>query len=169
MDGSIRIARELARIARLLVASDSIDPAFISRLCRKVNGRRGYAFGGDCGMFALGMCRFLSEHGFSGMKIVFSIENGWEDDTTAEELATEEVDVYHVSFKVGENTYDGDGLGDANLKSIALEEYGDSSPTILEFDWDDPNVRRAITANTDYGNTDTAFHDEAVRRYGEMA
>lgn len=143
----------------------------ISRLCRQVNGRSNYAFGGDCGMFALGMCRFLSEHGISGMKLVFSIDGDYfEDgeDISAYDLATSEIDIYHVSFKVGNDLYDGDGVGNENLKPIASDEYSDSNPRILEYDWNDPNVKRAVLINTNYTNNDTAFYNEAVKKYDKM-
>lgn len=93
------------------VASDEIDSKFISRLCKKVNGRTGLAFGGNCGMFALGMCRFLSEHGFSGMKIVFSVDGSdfVENESVSIEDLMDELDMYHVAFKVGNDIYDGDG------------------------------------------------------------
>lgn len=54
---------------------------------------------------------------------------------------------------------------DSNITSIASEEYGDSNPLIVEFDWNDSDVAKAIRVNTDYEYTDEAFYKEAVLQY----
>lgn len=117
---------------------------------------RNKLFGGNCGMFAYGLAKYLNDTG-TPAKIGIII-----DDNELEEsdLAYSEYDLYHAFVDIGSKYYDGTGqINKSYLINFANEEYGDNSPIM----WDDlpinENTRKIISFNTNWNIEWTDFYN----------
>jgi hypothetical protein len=95
----------------------------------KMTGK--YSFGGNCGMYALGLYKFLKEN---------NIDSGFlfcqEKNLDLDELIGSDEMLYHVALAIEDNPstdiYDGDGKKKINdLNTFCKIEYGDSHPYIF--------------------------------------
>ena len=129
----------------LYESNDNMKSLDIAKLCKQVNKEK-YAFGGDCGVFALAMYNKLTSLGYN-IEIIFcsNFYQAMNDDETEEDefnyLLEGEPDIYHVAIRVnGDKIYDGEGLRTVeDLESFCYEWYRNSNPCISAYTIDDDN------------------------------
>lgn len=137
----------------------------LDKLCKDLN-KKHYAFGGNCGFFALAIARELSKRGIDS-SIIIASDMDEEDVESVRSYGDNEPDIYHVAIKVGDKIYDGNGeTSIQSLKDIAEEEYGDLQPTILEHSYskdNDDDFRFAFEWSTNY-DVDAEYYQELIEK-----
>jgi hypothetical protein len=131
--------------------------AIIKQATRRVN-----PFGGNCGVFANAMCRYLTEKGLSCELALVGNSEDWNFD---------EQDLHHVVFSVNGIYYDGSGMiGNAQqfqayANDFSEKYYNDPQPYLHAGPFNVTWARNA-RINTDYSVSEDGLYAN-IKKIGE--
>lgn len=109
-------------------------------------------YGGNCGMFALALNRYLAEKNVDSRFILICRDLFDDDgDISIQDVIAAETSIYHIVLNISGKIYDGDGQH-PNLESIAdwvEEEYSDDEAMVLNYPYDS-GIVSLIDNDTDW-------------------
>ena len=144
-------------------STDIIDTV-IKKLHTKIN--ENMLFGGNCGMFALGLHRSLAKINIETKFGVLFKDNG-AGYNTAKNILDDETDIYHVFLIHNNKFYDGQGKVTKNNIIKIADEYDDDNPgSLLNLDLD-RFLLSLIDNETDWRITSSKFEkllDAQIKR-----
>lgn len=115
---------------------------------KKIFSGKDDKFSGNCGMYALALAQKTIDEGKEAV-IVIAANTG---DT--EELKYGEPNIYHVAVEIDGILYDGSGVtSEQKLAQFAYDIYGDSSPALSYFKFDEAIIeliRQETNWDTNY-------------------
>jgi hypothetical protein len=126
------------------------DPVLpLIRAVRKKFGRNNL-MGGNCGMFSLGLAKYLDQKGVQlPLAVICYDAFDDEDDVTPSHIIHADVPVYHVALVAKPKFYDADGLvTGSHIQSWIKQEYQDSAPALFVFDLTEPGLESLIRTDT---------------------
>jgi len=151
--------KDIEEVIKQLVETQQVN---FERLVQVIKSFGDKAFGGNCGMFAFALGRFLEEHNVKA-SLVFLSDTDQEDD-----FFHSDVDLYHVAVILDDDKVL-DGSGFTTLQKIVDDivepEYDDPSPNVNGYYAIDDNSLRAIRYNTNYDTDWQTFYSKMIKKY----
>lgn len=114
---------------------------------------------GNCGQFALALSQKLID---KGIKPSIGVLHKYYDDIKdIDDLASEEIPIYHIVVIVNDKIYDATGeITTLDLLNFSVREYRDNDPAyIKEIDIDEMSLHSIIESETNWYISKEKFYD----------
>lgn len=136
-------------------------------------------FGGNCGMFALALAKYIQKKYKDNPVIVMA--TGMDHDGSGnlskenyKDLEVGDYDLYHIMVGIGQEVFgqlmliDGSGIYDNwnYLDKFCLENYDNAVPAIAYIDFDPKNYQKVntiIRQNTNWSISSEQFYEEILK------
>lgn len=160
----------MSKFIKIITSSE--DVKLKDKILKFINQVGEYAFGGNCGMFAISLAEILQKYN-KDCNIVFCTnrDDEFEDEQDPiQYFLYGEPDMYHVAIEIDGILYDGSGIINNNyLKNFVKEEYGRDYVCIdkLDYSSNKDNINKSVRYNTAYSNNPEAYIKEWDKLFKE--